>query len=516
MALTFDKYMRILLVNFNLGATAGINNGLTILSAVLKKEGHEIKALFLCEEMGYGFDLSRIRKDVLAFGPGIIGVSLMETQFKYFTDFCGDVRRYYKGFLVCGGSYPTMSPEDILSVEGVDAVCVGEGDDAVLELVEAIDKKRDYRNTRNIWCKGEDGTLIKNRLRPFKDLKRLPPDDKELFDMDKLLELKNYQLEVMLGRGCIYECAYCINSSYMNRYREFCENSVKIGDYVRMKDPDTVIEEIVSAVKRHPQIRKTAFIDDNFLLYADHAEDFLKKYKEEIGLPFMCNANPLSFDSSRGRLLKEAGCDDVRFGVESGSERIKKDIMNRPVANRRVVESFNITKGLGLMTSSFNMVGLPTETREEVLETMRLNASIMPDTVKVMTFYPFKNTPLYELCVKRDLIDFRKKIELDNYDTFTCLKFPAPHRLFLKKIQAAFNWYINMFLGNESSPHYEKLIKNIEVMGEDDWNGFDFSAADKEASDKMSKKGIVHYSKFINRSLAVKFGARTLQPSGKV
>lgn len=78
MALTFDKYMRILLVNFNLGATEGINNGPIILSAALKRKECEIKALFLCEEMGYGFDLSRIKKDILAFNPGIIGMSPKE------------------------------------------------------------------------------------------------------------------------------------------------------------------------------------------------------------------------------------------------------------------------------------------------------------------------------------------------------------------------------------------------------------------------------------------------------
>jgi anaerobic magnesium-protoporphyrin IX monomethyl ester cyclase len=502
--------MRILFVNFNLGSTPGINNGIAILSAVLKEKGHEAGLIFLCEELGYGFDLGRVKKDILKFNPDIIGISLVETQFKYMAEFCMGLRKYYKGFLVCGGPYPTMSPEDVLSVDGVDAVCIGEGDDAVVELTEALGKKKDYLDIKNIWFKDNRGTIVKNRLRPFKDLNELPAEDKELFDLDKLLKLKNYQLEVMLGRGCIYQCAYCINKSYLDKYKELCERLVIAKDYVRIKDTDIVIKEIKETCRSHPEIKKIAFIDDNFLMYTDQAKDFFKKYKDEIALPFVCNANPLSFDSSRGWLLKESGCDDIRFGVESGSERIKREIMKRPVTNRHVIKSFKITKELSLMTSSFNMVGLPTETRDEVLETLRLNAAIMPDTVKVMTFYPFKNTPIYDLCEKLNLIDYVKKTELNSYDTVTCLKFSKDYQLFLRKAQVAFNWYINVFLDNEASPFYRRMIEEIESMDENEWDKFDFESTDKKMSDSMKQKGNLHYSKFVNRSLAVKFPSKHL------
>ena len=120
--------------------------------------------------------------------------------------------------------------------------------------------------------------------------------------------------------------------------------------------------------------------------------------------------------------------------------------MKRQITNESVIGAFKKTAELGLMSSSFNMIGLPTETKEEVFETLRLNATIQPDTIKLMTFYPFKNTPIYDMCEKLDLIDYDKKRELDDYDSFSCLKFSKEHQLFLKKIQAVFNWYINVFL----------------------------------------------------------------------
>jgi radical SAM superfamily enzyme YgiQ (UPF0313 family) len=206
--------------------------------------------------------------------------------------------------------------------------------------------------------------------------------------------------------------------------------------------------------------------------------------------------------------LKDAGCDDIRFGVESGSERVKKVIMNRPVSNKIVEESFRVTKGLGLMTSSFNMIGLPTESSKEVMETLELNARILPDTVKVMTFYPFKNTTLYDMSERLGLIDHGRKKALDSYDVATCLKFDDHHRLFLTKVQALFNWYINIFLKNEASPEYASLVKEAEGLTESEWRSYDFLGRDKDLSARFAKKGIVHYSKFVNRSLAVKFPSR--------
>lgn len=432
----------------------------------------------------------------------------MEPQFSYMKRFCNDLRSYYNGFVICGGPYPTMDTEEVLSVKGVDAVCIGEGEDALSELTDSLESGKDYRNIRNLWIMLPDGSIIRNRLRPFIDIKTIPPEDKGLFELDKIVPFKNYQLEMTLGRGCVYTCSYCINQSYLNKYNRLSEKPVNLRGYVRIKDIDAAIREMKDTLIYYPQIKKIAFVDDNVFMYDNFLEDFSKKYKEEIGLPFMCNANPMSFITSKAKLLKDAGCDDIRFGVESGSKRIKTEIMKRSATNRKVIETFKAAKALGMMTSSFNMIGLPTETKDEVFETLKLNAVIMPDSVKLMTFYPFKNTPMYDLCKNLYLIDNRKKETLDNYDSATCLKFPHYYQLFLKKVQTAFNWYINLFLNNSASAEYKKLVNMIEAMKADDWEQFDFYAVDREVSERLQKKGSMHYSKFINRSLAVKFPSR--------
>jgi len=502
--------MKILFINFNLSSTPGINNGLAVLSSVLKKKKHAVSMLFLCEGLGYGFDLERMKRDIQDFKPDIIGLSLIETQLKYASEFLRGLKAYYKGMVICGGPYPTLDPEGCLNLPAVNAVCVGEGDDALVEMVEAIRRRKDHTHIKNLWFKLRDGAIVKNGLRPFKDLDTLPLDDKELFDLDKILPLKNQQLEVMVGRGCAYRCSYCINQPYIEQYKRLSEHEVKVKDYIRIKKADTVIQEIRSVLKRHRGVKKLAFIDDNFVAYNDFLKEFAAKYRASVGLPFMCNANPLSYTMGKAEVLKDAGCVDVRFGLESGSERVKKQVLNRPVSNSSVVRAFRITHDLKMMTSSFNMIGLPTETMPEVLETLKLNAGITPDTVKVMTFYPFKNTPIYGLCMKMDLIDLNRKFDLDNYDTFSCLKFPAGYRLFLNKVQTAFGWYLNVFLKSGASREYAKMVSEIEAMDESQWRKFDFCGVDKELSATMRKRGETHYSQFINRSLAVKFPSQHL------
>ena len=98
--------MKVLFICFNIGSTVGINNGLAILSSVLKAKKHQVELLFLSEQLGYDFNLERMKQDIMKIKPDVIGISLMEPQFKYAEEFCNDLGNYYKGFVICGGPLP--------------------------------------------------------------------------------------------------------------------------------------------------------------------------------------------------------------------------------------------------------------------------------------------------------------------------------------------------------------------------------------------------------------------------
>lgn len=503
--------MRILFLYFNLNVTIGIPNGVSQLSAILKQVGHKVQLITLCEELGYPLDLWRLKSDILGYRPDVVAISALDMQMKYVKTVCDSMTTYYNGWVICGGMGPTMRPDETIMYNGVDAICIGEGDDAFVEWVNAIQNGGDYTSIKNIWVCGEirgEPLILQNRLRPLKNLSTLPPEDKEISDLNTILPLKGWQLEHGRGRGCVNKCAYCMNHAYLEAYRLYGVGGKcpSVKEYVRSKPIDITMTELLTSTHNHPKIEKIAFIDDDLLLYRDTVE-FLRMYKEKINLPFVCNIHPHSVTSGKAEALRIAGCDTVRLGIESGSERVKKEILNRTMSNESAEKAIKLCHDVGLTTSIYIMIGLPTETMDEVHQTLRFIAKLRPDIVKLCLFYPFTGTKLYELCEKLDIIDYEKREKLDSFDTYTCLKFTPEHQLFLRKAQVIFNWYVNMYLeqGNDFTKYYSTNIEVVDKMSEEEFLEYEkggFLIDDTLAGEVWASSGEYCYTKFVNRSLA--------------
>jgi hypothetical protein len=129
-------------------------------------------------------------------------------------------------------------------------------------------------------------------------------------------------------------------------------------------------------------------------------EEFSKKYSSKIGLPFVCNSRIEFTDKRTLLLLKKGGCDQVQIGVESGSEKIRKDVLNRQMKNSQIVKVFQEAKRIGMKTLAYNMLGIPFETEADIKETIDLNKSIQPDEMQVSFFTAYPGTKLYDICMK--------------------------------------------------------------------------------------------------------------------
>jgi len=438
--------MKVLLLDFNIDATVGLHQGLMSLSASLKKNHHEVRLLLLNDKIGTCFNLEKIEHIVTEYGPDIIGISIVETQLNYIKKFCNYFSHYY---IICGGPYVTINPYTTLRIKGVNSVCIGEGEEAFCELCNG--KKRPL----NILSDNHH----KISLRPFNSLKNIPPPDYNLFDLDSLLPIKNNQLEVMIGRGCTGKCSYCINDSYLKKYKGFCTIPPKPKDYIRYRNADEIIEELVSLKCSH-NIEEIAFIDDNITGYpAKFLDNFFTSYKKKVTLPFTCNASPLSINVARTTILKNANCTTIRIGLESGSDRIKKEILNRPISNKKIITASKVINDLDINLSTYNMIGLPLESKEDIIETLKLNAYIKPKYVKLMIFYPFECTPIYKKCEDLGLIDHEIKKGLTNYNSNTCINFSPEHRKFIMDVQSNFDRYISKF----SNKNYSKITDSVAI-----------------------------------------------------
>jgi anaerobic magnesium-protoporphyrin IX monomethyl ester cyclase len=235
--------LRILFIYPNLNAQIGFNYGIAFLSAVLKQRGHETALINLNEKLDLPLDPGRIRNEIEAFQPDLIGFSIVTNQYKGARDVARTIREHVGVPMVAGGVHVTMDPQAVLADGLFDYACVGEGEGALAELADALEKGEPTDNIPNIWkCSG--GEVVANPVRPFEDLADLPMKDYELFDFQKLIDAKDGWVGLMTSRGCIFRCSYCFNHRMVETYKRETGLSTSELRYTRHHPVDHVISEI--------------------------------------------------------------------------------------------------------------------------------------------------------------------------------------------------------------------------------------------------------------------------------
>jgi len=381
------------------------SEGLASLSAVLKKVGHAVSLYHLtgpANEQDFKAKIEEEQPDLIAF-------TVRTTIFPYVKEYLKWSKSTSNALTVCGGYHPTIAPEETVNTEGVDVVAIGEGEGALQELCEKIEKKESFDYVANLWVKKED-TIIRNPVRPLiEDLDALPLPDFALFDYEKLESSTINTASAMLSRGCPYSCTYCCN----HKIREVYPNPQK---YARFRSPDRSIEYLKKILDEYPFIKYINFMDNILPMRRSWFFEFIDLYKREIDLPFSCNFRVNLVKEDVVKALKDAKCFQVRFGVESGDDFIRNTILKRKISRQDMVEALRACRDLGISTLSYNMVGLPHEDLPKALETIKLNAEMMTTRVVVSVFYPYPNTEAYDMSVKDGFIeptfDYREDVAL--------------------------------------------------------------------------------------------------------
>ena len=175
------------------------------------------------------------------------------------------------------------------------------------------------------------------------------------------------------------------------------------GRYVRFRSPSNLINEI-KEVKSRYNLKTVFFADDIFVLDKRWLRDFTQAYKKEISLPFTCDGRADVIDEETAQLLKEAGCFCVRFGIESGNENIRNNILKKNITNEQIVSVASILKRFGLKFMTYNMVGIPQETIENAYETVELNIKIGTNYPRCSILTPYPGTEITESAENEKLI----------------------------------------------------------------------------------------------------------------
>lgn len=396
---------------------------LAALSAFLKSKGCSVKyEELIIHDQIRNFHLKRINKTIEEFKPDVIGFSAYEMSFPWIKEIAEDIKNKYKEILIIvGGYYATLSPEEVLGHQAIDAVCIGEGEYPMLELLDSLNQGRVRKDIQNIWFK-DNGNTVRNPLRNLiANLDELPFVDREFFSSENK---KQGVLEIMASRGCPFACTNCSNHALQKIY-------AGKGPYVRYRSTKNVLTEIKECLSKG-NFKIIHFEDDMFTINLKWLKEFCIQYSKCIKLPFVCNIRPEAGVLDTLLILKNAGCVQVSIGVETGDEKIRQKVLSRYMSDDKIIKAFSNAKKLGIKRKSFNMVGLPYETPLTLWKTIWLNLRLAPDAVQTSIYYPFKGTVLGNQCYQEGWVNFKRKERLKLYANDSILDLPNLSRNFIK------------------------------------------------------------------------------------
>jgi anaerobic magnesium-protoporphyrin IX monomethyl ester cyclase len=365
--------------------------GIMYLSSYLKLHSHKVELTFLSEYKKVNNLLEYIEKT----SPDLIGFSVMTPQVNIFRPVAKIIKETTGRTVIWGGPHCMFMPEDIIKKEYVDIICIGEGEEATLALMNQIDKHKGIGGIANLWIKRKDGWEKNNLSNLEYNLDKYPFPDRALY-YDKYPLLRNFAVKRLITqRGCPYNCSYCFEHLFKEIYKGK-------GHLIRRHSVSYVIGEIKSIISKYPT-KLIHFSDDTFNFNREWVMDFLNRYKKEIGLPFTCNISILGVDEEMIKGLKEAGCDGLSFGLEHGVENIRMNYLNKKVPNRNYVEIAKLLHKYKIKFMANVMFCLPNESLDDAVESLRFAQTLNPYTIRITILKIYKSTNLAKFVVDNKL-----------------------------------------------------------------------------------------------------------------
>jgi len=381
--------------------------GVSVMSALLKQAGFASEAV----DARARNVLAKVKRG----GPTVLAFSTPTVHFKHYLELSREVKRRADVFSVFGGPHPTFFPE-MIEQDGVDAVCVGEGEGAMLELAEARASNAPIDGIRNLHVK-VDGTIVRNELRPLiEDLDSLALPDHDIFL--EAIPHSIWRVYLLTARGCPYGCTYCYNHCYRKLYKGK-------GRMLRRRSVDHVMEELreIKARKRYDFLR---IMDDLFILNPEWVEEFCRRYRE-IGIPFSCLVRANHVTEDLVRQLKEAGCYSMTMGLEAGNDRIRNKILRRNMSSEDILRAAELIRKYRVKLITANILGIPGGTIEDDFETLDLNIRCKATFSGCTLLQPYPRTDIYTYAQERDLLEgVDEVLQTDNVQRISSVKFRTP------------------------------------------------------------------------------------------
>jgi len=379
--------------------------GVMYISAVLKAYGHE------CDIYVEALEKEDISEKALADSADIVSFSCLTSDYHWAVSKAGILKDRSHALTVFGGTHVTLNPEEVIQEPAVDIVCRGEGEYPMVDLADAVEKKEDYRRIENLWVKKE-GKITKNAIRDLIcDLDSLPFPDRKLYAKYPFFRQRGKR-PVHLSRGCPYSCSFCHNESKREIYRGK-------GPYVRWRGQDSVLAEIED-IRKNSFMKVLHIIDDSFGVDGAWLAGFLNRLSrlegEKLVLQASMRADKVTEETSGAFQAYGARFLRLRFAVECGNEDYRRKILKKNISNEALIQAAELFHRHKIRFVTYNILGLPGETLELALETLRLNMQLRPYYAICFIFQPFPGTPLADYALSEGFLTHRSLKTLGTAD----------------------------------------------------------------------------------------------------
>jgi radical SAM superfamily enzyme YgiQ (UPF0313 family) len=384
----------------------GLSLGLGYIASLLKQNGHEVviynadfydSPFYLDQKQLYeNYDnykkvlndlndpiWEEIRKTIKDIKPDFIGIQMYTGTFKsaqivatIARDLISDIK------IIVGGTHPSLDPIGTINLNIYDYVVRGEGEFAMLEIVNGIDpaqiKGVTYKNSAGEICNNEDRDFIE-------DLDSLPfPGRDCLYNGNGKTDIG----AVITSRGCPFRCAYCASPRIWKRKTQF-------------RSVDNVLEELIYLVRKKG-VTLIRFQDDTFTLKIDRTMALCEKMlSKDLNIKWICDTRVDRLNKDILQLMKRAGCVRIKVGVESGSNKILESV-DKGISVEKIRSIVRLIKEVGISLTAYFMIGFPGETDEDVRKTIRFAEEIEADYNSLSVIAPYYGTKLYSDLEKSD------------------------------------------------------------------------------------------------------------------
>ncbi|MFT6109756.1 MAG: radical SAM superfamily enzyme YgiQ (UPF0313 family) [Planctomycetota bacterium] len=357
--------------------------GPMVLSRVVKDAGHEMKGLCLPDPLW----LSKIRD----YAPDVITWSLMTGNHTQIFDVNRLLKSKFEFFSLMGGPHVTFV-NDCATDPAIDAICIGEGEGAIVDLLDALQAGRDWRDVQNLAWSDDGETIQKNPLRPLvKDLDALGiPDRSVIYDAQPLYRDSPRKV-ISTQRGCPMLCSFCFHHAWKTKVYE-----AKNNRYVRKRSVDSVIAEVKDIRSKYP-LEFVHFVDDIFNIDSRWLAEFCERWPVEVGLPFDVILMANMTKEVHIEQLAAAGCIYARIAFEAANDYMRNVIYRKNTQREQLVNASGWIRKHGIRLGSLNMLGGPGGSIQDDIDTVELNIECKVDHPLCSIVQPYPALELNEI-----------------------------------------------------------------------------------------------------------------------